>query len=394
MTSRLFSVKSVIIAFTALIVFSVFPVSAELFSSSHYGWTLDLPEGFRVSEAGKDGASFFLEHDFMPVRIAIKLYPKSRYETNDKAMEEVLNALGADGDIDGFMWHGRKASISQYSFTIPGNKTAQSGWGASVTLSDAQTQFVLLCYTDKSLQNDSDQFILSVLDSLVINPSDFRRPGIITSYAFPATEKEDVEIEIAGKKVFTQIEKDAAEAARFTVDREFAVLTLYANQKSWKEAWQRYYRLIFKDSYQRLNDAAADIYSAIYPDALSKNPQNTKYEVTQTLLTWVQGFDYEREKNKADFADLISTVKGGGSDCDSRSLLLCTILEHFGVKTELFVSREYSHAVFGAAIEGKGAHITVDGVSYLLGETTAKVNYGLIAAEHSDTEKWIPVDLP
>ena len=38
--------------------------------------------------------------------------------------------------------------------------------------------------------------------------------------------------------------------------------------------------------------------------------------------------------------------------------------------------------------------IEVNGTKFVLGETTAKVNFGLIAQEQSDTSKWIEVDLP
>jgi hypothetical protein len=65
-----------------------------------------------------------------------------------------------------------------------------------------------------------------------------------------------------------------------------------------------------------------------------------------------------------------------------------------GIKAELFISREYSHAMFGLALNKKGALINVDGTDFILGETTAKVDFGLIAKEYRDTNKWIPVDLP
>ena len=38
--------------------------------------------------------------------------------------------------------------------------------------------------------------------------------------------------------------------------------------------------------------------------------------------------------------------------------------------------------------------IDVAGNSYLLGETTAKVDFGLIASNLNDTSKWINIQLP
>ena len=117
-------------------------------------------------------------------------------------------------------------------------------------------------------------------------------------------------------------------------------------------------------------------------------------ELIQILLDWVQDFKYRRDSKGTDFTPVTASVQGVGSDCDSRSLLMCILLEHMGIKSELFISREYSHSVFGLAVRHNGALINVDGTDFVLGETTAKVNFGLIAQEQSDTKKWIPVDLP
>ena len=74
-------------------------------------------------------------------------------------------------------------------------------------------------------------------------------------------------------------------------------------------------------------------------------------------------------------------------------MLMCVLLGNMGIKSNLFISREYSHAVYGADINQPGAKITVNGTDFLLGETTAKdIKPGLIAAEMNDTEKWMPVE--
>ena len=236
---------------------------AELFSSSHYGWTLDLPEGFYLSDATDDGLSYFFEHDFMKARLAIKIFPKGKFLRNDLAMEDALNKLNADGEIDGFSWRDRHVSVATYSFQIPGNQTAQSGWGVSASLPKSGADIVVLCYADSENSDDIQQFIVSALDSIVIEESDWRKPGIITSYAFPSGQKKDVAIQIDGKDIFTKIPAEASDSAKFVIEREFSVLTLYAARKNWKEAWQRYYRLIFREAYSRLDDAARDIYDAL-----------------------------------------------------------------------------------------------------------------------------------
>ncbi len=367
---------------------------AEFFSSERYGWIMDLPEGFKIADITPDEQSVFMEHTFMPVRLAVKLYPSTRYTRSDLALEDVLNTLNADGEIEGFDWNGAPASISSFSFTLNRNMAKQNGWGLSTTLQENDMHMIILCYTDEDKANDCAQFLLSVIDSLSPDESALRKSGPVSCYGFPVTEPATSEIKIDGKKIFTRFDKDASQASRFAIDREFAVLSLYAGHEKWKEAWQRYYRLIFRDSYGRFDECAKDIYGAIYPKAAAAGKDGLQLRLTELILEWVQGFDYTRQKNKADFEDLISAAENKGSDCDSRSLLACVLLEHFGIKTELFVSREYSHAVFGAAVKAPGAAIKVDGQDYLLGETTSHVKIGLMAQDMSDTEKWIPVDLP
>ena len=382
--------------FAALLSFAIFcGVSrAELFSSSLYGWTLDLPEGFFLSDATDDGLSYFFEHDFMKVRLAIKIFPSGKFQRNDLAMEDTLNKLNADGEIDGFLWRERQVSVANYSFQIPGNKTAQSGWGISASLPKSGADIVVLCYADDENSNDVLQFIISALDSLVIEEDDWRKPGLITSYAFPAGQKKDIALQIDGKKIFTKIPDAASDSASFVIEREFSVLTLYASRKNWKEAWQRYYRLIFREAYSRLDEAAKDIHNALSERPLSAQNNQQKFEMLKKLLAWVQDFQYARNQNASDFNDLASAMQDKGSDCDSRALLLCVLMEHYGVKTELFVSMEYSHAICGFDLAGAGARINVDGTNYLLCETTAHVEPGLVAQEHSETSKWISVDLP
>ncbi|MBQ4013923.1 MAG: hypothetical protein II610_01535 [Treponema sp.] len=387
---RVFKIFSLAILF----VFAPLSLFAEFYSSSYYGWNFDLPEGFVIKDASDDGLSFYMEHEFMKVRAAIKMYPLESYQRSDLAMEEVLNKLNADGEIDGFVWNGRQASIAQYEFKLPGNDTPQAGWGLSVTTVAKPVHLVFLCYADKSVADDCQQFILSAVDSLCVEKKDFRLPGPITSYAFNSGDAKNVLLKIGGKDIYAQILSQAKDSGRFVIDREFSVLTLYAKQRQWKEAWQRYYRTIFREAYSRLDNAADMIHASIKTEAMSKAPQNPNVEICKKLLAWVQDFDYQRKQDTSDFNDLTSVLQNLGSDCDSRALLLCVLMEHFGVKTELFVSGIYSHALFGVDLPGQGARIRVDGTDYLLCETTAPVDMGLVAKDHSETANWIPVDLP
>ena len=252
----------------------------------------------------------------------------------------------------------------------------------------------MLTYADAQISRDCDQYMLSIIDSIFFCQEDFRRPGPVTTFAFPKTENAEIVLNIGGKTIISNLEADAIERSKFVLEREYDVLKIYGNHEKWKEAWQRYYRQLFRESYNAFDDIARDVYKELLPSAQKANFKAPHMEMIQMLLDWVQDMEYERDRAHADFTVPVAAIQGFGCDCDSRSMLMCIMLEHFGIPTELFISREYSHAVFGAAVNQNGAAIEANGINYVLGETTAQVNFGLIAQEHSDTSKWIEVDLP
>lgn len=370
-------------------------VHAEEITDNDFGFSLDVPEGYTVAEYTPDGMSWRFVHDRLPVSLILKLYAGGQYKTCKDALSGTLDRLSAEYDADTFEWQTIPSAIAYFSMTL-GTASGYSGWAAGVLLPEKNAHLILVCYADKEKADSCQQFIISTLNSLSISRSGRFSPGIFTAYAFPPAGKKSVRLNISGIAIDTEIDADDEKAAQFVIDCEFAVLSLYAENEKWKEAWIRYYKSIFRDSFSRMKKAADDIQTVLLPLANRRNKTNPDAAMNELLLDWVQGFRYERQnqdKKQSDFANLPSVLCGAGSDCDSRSMLMCALLGNMGIKSNVFVSREYSHAVYGADISVPGAKINVGGTDYLLGETTAKnVRPGLILSEMSDTSKWIPVD--
>ena len=73
-------------------------------------------------------------------------------------------------------------------------------------------------------------------------------------------------------------------------------------------------------------------------------------------------------------------------------MLISILLNYAGLDSAILISREYSHAVVVTDIPAPGQTFSMEnGREYLIGETTAKVTWGMIAQEHSDRTKWIAV---
>lgn len=374
--------------------FIIFAITSYSFSEQitdrDFGFSLDIPEGFEIADYTEDGMSYVFSHPNIPVTLVMKLTE----EKNAKSAAEVLNInlkkLNASGETDSFKWNGTVCGISYFSMSLDDN---YSGWAVSAPVKLQDYYVILLCYAPES-KKGCEQFIISTINSLSINNEYLNTPGIITSYAFPPEGSESVLLKIGGKEIKTSLDKSDEEAAKFVIDLEYSVLNLYANHKMWKEAWQRYYRMIYRDNAGRLQQTAKNIYDSIYPELKKSKPQDADIKYAQALLSWVQTFGYERAQSKieSDFTSLPASIKGKGSDCDSRSMLVSVLLNYTGIDTAMLISREYSHAVVVTDIPAPGQTFTMEnGREYLFGETTARVTWGMMAQDQADRTKWIPV---
>lgn len=374
--------------------FIIFAITSYSFSEQitdrDFGFSLDIPEGFEIADYTEDGMSYVFSHPNIPVTLVMKLTEEKNAKSAAEVLNKNLKKLNASGETDSFKWNGTVCGISYFSMSLDDN---YSGWAVSAPVKIQDYYVILLCYAPES-KKGCEQFIISTINSLSINNEYLNTPGIITSYAFPPEGSESVLLKIGGKEIKTSLDKSDEEAAKFVIDLEYSVLNLYANHKMWKEAWQRYYRMIYRDNAGRLQQTAKNIYDSIYPELKKSKPQDADIKYAQALLSWVQTFGYERAQSKieSDFTSLPASIKGKGSDCDSRSMLVSVLLNYTGIDTAMLISREYSHAVVVTDIPAPGQTFTMEnGREYLFGETTARVTWGMMAQDQADRTKWIPV---
>ena len=362
----------------------------EKITDRDFGFSLDIPEGFEVADYTQDGMSYIFSHPNIPVTLVMKIFGEPSAYSAEQVLKNNLAKLNAKGDTDSFYWNKKDCGISNFTMTLD---DAYFGWGVTAPVSIEGYYVLLLCYAPSS-KPGCEQFIISTINSLCLDNNYLQTPGIVTSYAFPPEGQKAVKLTIGDKQIKTSINKIDEEAAKFVIDLEYSVLNLYANHKLWKEAWQRYYRMIYRDNSGRLQKAAQDIYDTLYPELKQKYHQDADIKYAQALLSWVQTFSYERatSKNESDFTSLPAVISGMGSDCDSRSMLVSVLLNYIGIDTAMVISRDYSHAMVVTDIPAPGQTFTMEnGREYLFGETTAKVTWGMIAQEHADRTKWIPV---
>ncbi|MBE6344307.1 MAG: hypothetical protein E7063_01270 [Spirochaetaceae bacterium] len=380
-------------------IFVILPLWSEQLGSTTYGYSLDLPEGFVLVDSSGDGKGYQFQNIIYPVDILIKIYDTSTFDSATAALNSTLIKLSAKAEVSQVDWRNTDCIIAKFSMSLNGKNN--EGWGVCAALPEKKGYFLMLSYAESNNNQENSTFsavepiILSAIDSLYIDRGSFYSAGPVTTFAFPESEEQSITLNIAGKEIPTVIYKEDAIANEFVIEREFYVLKLFADTELWVQAWQRYYRQIYRDAYHRLKRPAFDIYAALYRSDNLERSKKEPAEITKELLNWVQSFEYQRDTINSDFVSLPAVLSGeSGSDCDSRSMLLAILLRQMNIETVIFVSPIYSHAMLGVNLNLPGAKIQVDGTEFLLGETTDSVELGLVAKEMSVTENWLPVVFP
>jgi len=236
-----------------------------------------------------------------------------------------------------------------------------------------------------------------VLDSIA--PSDAERlyPGPVTEYSYPRGEQ--IIVPIATSGVTAAVCKNDAEASQMFIEREFVILTTYTNTAAWKQAWLRYYRLIYRDSYARVENIAMALIKKWGRGGTGNSGAGNAGNANsgadrlfaQKALSFVQGFKYERNQVGSDFLNLITTASDGSGDCDSRAMLWAIILNYADIRAAMMISPKYSHAMGLADVAGAGARFDMYETNWLVAETTATVDIGLIDKEQADPKNWFGV---
>jgi hypothetical protein len=365
---------------------ALLPLPAEPLSSSTWGFHVDLPPSFEF-QAG-DGKSKFSFQSSEGISFELAAYSGSIYETIKEMTEDVQKRLGNTGDVSYFDYYEQNAALMELSFL--GNE----GWALFIEMEEQQAstaageknagpkpKLLALAYGPEG-NTTFQPLYLSALDSVAPTALHTLAPGPITEFAYPRENQKQVSL--ANSRSQALIFETDAEAAQALVDREFIILRYYEAGPFWKEAWVRFYRAIFRDSFDRLRDIAFTLereWSA-----------GEAVNIPGQALKWVQSFAYERDLMGSDFVNLVSAAVEGRGDCDSRSLLWAVILSQADIPAAIMVSREYSHAMGLVDMAGPGGRFEFGNKNWLVAETTDQVDLGLINSKTSDKENWIGVN--
>ena len=360
--------------------------------SPTWGFRLDLPEGYEYLDG--DGRDQFSFEGPGGAKFDIVVYYSEQgrpapYASVGEMARDIQARLNSSGEIDPFEYRGKDARLISVNFSLAGSGQ-MSGWAICIELAKpgqaagTQQTPLLLALAYGPAQNAALAALhLSALDSLAPEEADRLAPGPITEYAWPREKR--VSTPVFGLDIEALVFEGEEEAAQDLIDREFQVLCLYENSPAWQEAWIRYYRAIFRDSFDRLVNIAFQV------ERNFNVPSRENRDFAEQVLKWVQTFEYERVTTGSDFINLVSTATEGRGDCDNLSMLWAIIMIHADIPASMMVSRYYSHAMGLADLPGAGARFEVEGQRFLVAETTADVSIGLIGETVSEVDYWLGI---
>jgi hypothetical protein len=387
--------------------------AAEPLYSPAWGFRIDLPQDYTYT--GGDGRSRFSFRSAGGAVFDLAVYNQAR-QTMKALVDDTIRRLGNRGDVSYFDYRDKLAALIELDFSNPageGGAGGLAGWALCVELGrdegeggspaagagrpSAGPPLLLALAYGPAEREDLAILHLSALDSVAPSEGERRFPGPVTSFGYPRGDQKKQAL--AGINAEALIREHDAEAAQALVDREYAILRLYTFSPDWQEAWIRFYRAVYRDSWDRLADAAFQLErhwnapspAAERPTAPAADPGGENRAFAGRVLAWVQSFAYERDLMGSDFVNLVSAAFEGRGDCDSRALLWAIVLAQADIPAAVMISREHSHAMGLGDLEGPGARFEAGGKKWLVAETTAPVGIGLIEQRVSGVESWFGV---
>lgn len=366
-------------------------LAAEIIDNPSLGYMLDIPEGFTLVNSRGDSRKLY-QHTMVPVGLQIALYPYQQFNTVRAAADHIFTQLKVQQKMPlPFLLQGNPALAAHITFTQ--YKQKQAGWLLVQPLAEQRGWLVLLTTTQAEKEQNYEPMMISCLDAVFTSRQSYFEPGPMMQVVYPKEGTVTQTLTFNGKALTVRFDRSDSEANQAVIDREFSVLTHYLNSPLLQKAWQRYYRLIYRDSLARCRHLALMLEKElINVDKEGKMP--TPEHISAVLLEWLQGFTYKRDRTNADFLNIPTVCTQQSGDCDSRALLLSVILQHFNIKSILMIApeTEAKHAVAAIDCPGAGARFTHKNIRYLIAETTAKVPLGQIAQDLADPSLWFAVD--
>lgn len=360
--------------------------SAEQAYHPTLGYWIDAPTNWEPMGTGSESVVAFSDPSDRAV-LQIMSFESDRFDAAADIGTHVRERLSATGDLARFTYLGRDAALADFRFDGPGGTMR----GYFVFLDHPFADHAAFAYVVESAYEDAHDLLLSALDSFAPTARARRTPGPVSAFLAEGVDDRWQEREIDGPfgPMTVSLDIDGVTDSQALIEREARILSLFQAggrlQAGWQEAWRRFYRMIYRDSYERLTPLADALRLELEEAAVPRE------EIPAVLLDWLQTFEFRRTGSLSDLAAPTTCLLEMAGDCDGLGVLYTVLLHQLGFDAVLMVSLRHAHALVGVDVEGPGARFPYRERRYLVAELTDDVDIGMIAASMADPADWLGI---
>ncbi len=350
----------------------------EVFNSQ-IGYIVDLPEEWIVLDSDNSSLVTFADPTHNAT-FQIFCFKKEAFNSPVEILNYIKKSFTADGEQESFYFMNQESIFTDLTFATMNYKVR----GYCVLINGKQFDYALLSSSNIEYYEQFHDYLLSCINSFSLSKEEKLYPGPVSQYYYTSSGKSDtlIKFQINDKNIDFNYDINDIEATEIVIQREARILAL--TKKDHYKAWERYYRMIYKDNYNRLKK---------FSDSLSLIINKSSINDIKNLILWIQNFNFNRTNTIADFTSPIELITSQSGDCDSRVVLLSIVLNHMGIDSIILVSVEYSHSIIGIDVNFGGKKILYNNKNYLLVELTAKREIGVLDERVSDLKYWHPMKL-
>ena len=350
----------------------------------HGGPVMDIPEAWSLSEDDPDVPSWY-SPDRAAAAEAMLWAPGSWDD-----MQEFVDSVrpdGAEGDVVAFPHWGGRVALADWTFSTSSGTVR--GWFLMVIGSGPDVRISAIAGAEdfEAVQ----PFLLSVIDSYAPADRWLRTPGAMGRFLeLTGPEGEQTATVPFGGDELSWSRSPAADAAsQDVIEREALVLSAYGNTPDlFYAAWERYYRLIYRDSYSRLTPLADALKTGPLPPGVTPDRK-----VAEEILSWLQGFAYGSTDGFSDLLAPSVACAARTGDCDSLGLAFLILMDGYGVDGRLLLSYEASHALAAIDVSGEGLRYSEGETTWLVAELTSRLPLGALPERLNGVSDWYGISL-
>ncbi|MCG8570836.1 MAG: hypothetical protein MJB14_11920 [Spirochaetes bacterium] len=360
------------------------PIFSKAFTHPDFHYFIDIPHQWQIIDAENPATIAFSNPEGNAI-MQIFTYAGDAFPNSEELYLYMAENQKANHEYVVFQYQNKQAVLGDLIFQL-GEYHVH---GYLFALKTENYNFILLCYSTVEEYNTNHDFLLSFINTFASHKEEQKYPGPISQFYYDDKRQQNnpVQFPLAGKYIATEIDQHEIEASEVLIEREARILLTYKEVNDRIIAWERYYKIVYRDNYQRLKSFSDTLNQQLQLNLL---PEEQKMN---TLLSWLQNFKDQRKGGVSDLVPPLAALYTQSGDCDSRALVYMILLKHLNINSIFLVSMKYQHAAVGLDIAGDGAKLNLNGKDYLYTELMEEVDIGLVHQDFADPSGWIMMNL-